>query len=114
MIAASAACASPSGDSQKPAAPAMTAEVRAARYALIRDTAAQMGLYNAALIAGIALSETNLAHCQAEATYACSGTSLVVVRRWADHRGRRRRTVRRHASAGSGCSSSTRGPTPIP
>jgi hypothetical protein len=32
-----------------------------------------MGLYNAALLAGVAISETNLAHCQSEATYACMG-----------------------------------------
>jgi hypothetical protein len=43
------------------------------RLALIRDTAAQMGVYNAALIGGIAVSETNLAHCWSEATYACMG-----------------------------------------
>src|SRR5262245_61577276 len=43
------------------------------RYTLIRDAAAEMGVYNAALLAGIAISETNLAHCQSEATYACMG-----------------------------------------
>jgi hypothetical protein len=43
------------------------------RLALIRDTAAQMGVHNAALIAGIAVSETQLAHCWSEATYACMG-----------------------------------------
>lgn len=43
------------------------------RLALIRDTAAQMGVHNAALIAGIAVSETQLAHCWSEATYACKG-----------------------------------------
>jgi len=47
--------------------------VRHERYGLIRDAAAEMGLYNAPLLAGIAISETNLAHCQAEATYACKG-----------------------------------------
>ena len=51
----------------------LTAEVRHERFALIRDAAAEMGLYNAALVAGIAISETNLAHCQSEATYACQG-----------------------------------------
>jgi hypothetical protein len=40
---------------------------------LIRDTAAHMGVVNAALLAGIAMSETHLAHCWAEATYACMG-----------------------------------------
>jgi MYXO-CTERM domain-containing protein len=48
-------------------------EVKAERYTLIRDTAAQMGVYNAPLLAGIAISETNLAHCWSEATYACKG-----------------------------------------
>ncbi|HEX5063042.1 MAG TPA: hypothetical protein VFV99_26890 [Kofleriaceae bacterium] len=51
----------------------LTAAVRHERYGLIRDSAAEMGLYNAALMAGIAISETNLAHCQSEATYACQG-----------------------------------------
>jgi len=44
-----------------------------AHLAQIRETSAQMGLYNAALLAGIAMSETNLAHCCSEATYACMG-----------------------------------------
>ncbi len=43
------------------------------RFALIRDVAARMGVYNASLLAGIAMSETNLAHCQTEAPYACPG-----------------------------------------
>src|SRR4249920_1385256 len=51
----------------------LTAAVKAERYTLIRDTAAQMGVTNGALLAGIAISETNLAHCQSEATYACQG-----------------------------------------
>jgi uncharacterized protein (TIGR03382 family) len=51
----------------------ITTAVRHERFALIRDSAAEMGQYNAALLAGIAISETNLAHCQAEATYACQG-----------------------------------------
>jgi uncharacterized protein (TIGR03382 family) len=51
----------------------LTEAVRHRRYELIRDSAAEMGLYNAALMAGIAISETALAHCQSEATYACKG-----------------------------------------
>jgi uncharacterized protein (TIGR03382 family) len=51
----------------------ISADVRRERYGLIRDSAAEMGLYNAALMAGIATSETALAHCQSEATYACQG-----------------------------------------
>jgi len=58
-----AACADP------PAPPSARRE----RLALIRDTAEEMGIHNAALIAGIAVSETNLAHCWSEATYACMG-----------------------------------------
>lgn len=58
-----AACASSPGASQP----------RRDRLALIRDTAAQMGVHNAALFAGIAMSETSLAHCWSEATYACQG-----------------------------------------
>jgi hypothetical protein len=52
---------------------AITTAVRHQRFGLIRDSAAEMGLYNAALLAGVAISETNLAHCQSEATYACMG-----------------------------------------
>lgn len=52
---------------------AVSDAVRHERYGLIRDAAAEMGLYNAALLAGIATSETGLAHCQSEATYACKG-----------------------------------------
>ena len=51
----------------------ITTDVRHERFGLIRDSAAQMGMHNAALLAGIAISETNLAHCQSEATYACKG-----------------------------------------
>src|SRR5689334_7366074 len=51
----------------------LTTAVRHDRFTLIRDSAAEMGLYNAALLAGIAITETNLAHCQSEATYACKG-----------------------------------------
>jgi hypothetical protein len=51
----------------------LTATRRHERLVLIRDTAAQMGVYNAALLGGIAVSETNLAHCWSEATYACKG-----------------------------------------
>jgi hypothetical protein len=51
----------------------LSTAVRHERYRLIRDAAAEMGLYNAALLAGVAISETNLAHCQSEATYACKG-----------------------------------------
>jgi hypothetical protein len=65
-----AACAEPKLGSETSE---LTAAVRHERYGLIRDAAAEMGLYNAALMAGIAISETNLAHCQSEATYACQG-----------------------------------------
>ncbi len=51
----------------------LSTAVRQERFGLIRDAAAEMGLYNASLLAGIAISETNLAHCQSEATYACQG-----------------------------------------
>jgi hypothetical protein len=43
------------------------------RVTLIRDVSAQLGLHNAALLAGIADAETNLAHCWSEATYGCQG-----------------------------------------
>ena len=51
----------------------LSTAVKQERYTLIRDSAAEMGVHNAALLAGIAISETNLAHCQSEATYACKG-----------------------------------------
>jgi MYXO-CTERM domain-containing protein len=51
----------------------ITEAVKRERLALIRDSAAQMGAYNAALLAGIAKSETELAHCFSEAGFACPG-----------------------------------------
>ena len=51
----------------------VSAEVKQERAALIRDSAAEMGLYNAALLGGIATSETNFAHCWDEAQFACKG-----------------------------------------
>ena len=47
--------------------------VKRERLTLIRDSAAEMGLYNAALLAGVAQSETGLAHCASEASFACPG-----------------------------------------
>ena len=51
----------------------LTAAQRMARAALIRDAAAEMGVHNAALLGGIAISETGFAHCWSEATWACQG-----------------------------------------
>lgn len=51
----------------------LTEAARRERLALIRDSAAELGVVNAALIGGIAISETQLAHCWSEATYACKG-----------------------------------------
>jgi MYXO-CTERM domain-containing protein len=51
----------------------ITEAVKRERLALIRDSAAEMGAYNAALLAGIAKSETELAHCFSEAGFACAG-----------------------------------------
>ena len=65
-----AACAEPTVSTETSE---LTEAVRHERYRLIRDSAAEMGLYNAPLMAGIAISETALAHCQSEATYACMG-----------------------------------------
>jgi hypothetical protein len=67
LIAAIAACTWACGSA--PGVPAAQRE----RLAVIRDTAAGMGITSAALIAGIAVSETRLAHCWSEATYACMG-----------------------------------------
>lgn len=65
-----AACAAPTTTTESSE---ITTAVRHERFGLIRDSAAEMGLYNAPLLAGVAISETNLAHCQSEATYACQG-----------------------------------------
>lgn len=51
----------------------LSAAAKRERLALIRDAAAEMGVHNGALMAGIAVSETQLAHCWSEATYACMG-----------------------------------------
>lgn len=53
--------------------PALTQEQRHDRLALIRDSAREVGVYNAALIGGIAISETNLAHCYDEVSFGCPG-----------------------------------------
>jgi hypothetical protein len=52
----------------------LSAAAKMERYTLIRDSAYQMGHYNAALLAGIAISETGLAHCYDEAPgFSCPG-----------------------------------------
>jgi len=48
-------------------------ETRLDRVTAIRDVSAGLGLYNGVLLAGIAQSETMLAHCWSEATWACQG-----------------------------------------
>jgi hypothetical protein len=53
--------------------PALTTEQRHQRLMLIRDSAREVGVYNAALIGGIAISETNLAHCYDEVSFGCPG-----------------------------------------
>jgi hypothetical protein len=53
----------------------LTGAQRQARAELIRDTAAGVGMTNAALLAGIGEVETNFAHCWSEATWACQGPS---------------------------------------
>ncbi|MDX2088565.1 MAG: hypothetical protein SFX73_11990 [Kofleriaceae bacterium] len=71
FVLAAGACASPEDESSFEQA--LTAAQRKARMELIRDSAAEMGVYNGALLAGIAVSETNFAHCWSEATWACQG-----------------------------------------
>jgi hypothetical protein len=53
--------------------PALTMQQRHDRLALIRDSAREVGVFNAALIGGIAISETNLAHCYDEVSFGCPG-----------------------------------------
>ena len=51
----------------------LSADQRLARETIVRDVAAQGGLHNGMLLAGIAEAEVHLAHCWAEATWACPG-----------------------------------------
>ncbi len=53
----------------------LTVAAKMPRYALIRDSARARGIENAYLLAGIANTETGLAHCWSEATWACQGPS---------------------------------------
>jgi len=53
--------------------PHLSEAERIERAAGIRDAAAEVGMTNAALLAGIAQAETGLAHCWSEATWACQG-----------------------------------------
>lgn len=65
-----AACAEPASQTAQD----LSAATKMERYTLIRDSAYQMGHYNAALLAGIAISETGLAHCYDEAPgFSCPG-----------------------------------------
>jgi hypothetical protein len=64
-----AACASPTTTVEQ----GLSTATKHERYQLIRDSAAQMGVYNGPLLAGIAISETGLAHCNSEVTYGCPG-----------------------------------------
>ena len=66
-------CAEQATDQTAAVEQSLSAAVKHERLQLIRDAAAEMGIYNAALIGGIAVSETQLAHCWKEATYACMG-----------------------------------------
>lgn len=51
----------------------LSARQRRERVTLIQQAAAEAGLNNAVLLAGIANSETYLAHCWSELTWACKG-----------------------------------------
>lgn len=72
VLALSACAVDPQDDYSVDSQP-LTAAARKERAAFIRDSAAEMGVHNAALLGGIAVSETNFAHCWSEATYACKG-----------------------------------------
>ena len=70
LLVLAASCAEPTeGTSEQ----GLSAAARRERAALIRDSAAEMGLYNAALLGGIAISETQLAHCASEVGFGCPG-----------------------------------------
>ncbi len=51
----------------------LSPDQRAERATRIRDAAAQVGMHNAVLLAGIGQVETGFAHCWSEATWACQG-----------------------------------------
>jgi hypothetical protein len=51
----------------------LTASQRLARETVVRDVAAQHGLRNGMLLAGLAEAEVFLQHCWSEATWACQG-----------------------------------------
>lgn len=51
----------------------LSQQQRIQRYAAIRNAAAARGITNAYLLAGIANTETGLAHCWSEAEWACQG-----------------------------------------
>ncbi len=65
------ACAEPTAESTTDSE--LSAAVRRERATLIRDAAAEMGMFNAALLGGIAISETGLAHCFSEVSFGCPG-----------------------------------------
>ncbi len=71
VLCALAACASPGEGVVEQ--PALTQQQRHDRLALIRDSAREVGVFNASLIGGIAISETNLAHCYDEVSFGCPG-----------------------------------------
>jgi hypothetical protein len=52
---------------------AIAAVAKGPRYIAIRNAASARGVRNAYLLAGIANTESNLAHCWSEATWACQG-----------------------------------------
>ncbi len=62
----------PSGDGDGDVGTTVAAD-KIARYRAIRDAARARGIGNAYLLAGIANTETGLAHCWFEATWACQG-----------------------------------------
>ena len=61
------------GEYGLPGPVALTQAQRKMRAEIIRDSAAAVGMTNAALLAGIGEVETNFAHCWSEATWACQG-----------------------------------------
>lgn len=58
---------------QAQGASTLTPSLQRQRAGLIRDIAARRGITNAGLIAGLAMAETQLAHCWSELTWTCKG-----------------------------------------
>lgn len=73
VLACTAGCATEADEPTTEVLQSLSGAARRPRSERIRDVAAQRGLRNGVLLAGIAQVETGLSHCWSEATWACKG-----------------------------------------